>query len=252
MAKTSILRDQHTEMTNTFVAIRKKITDAQQSIRSLNAKTIKFDDQRVEAERRYDEARAKCVDLRNKVADRERDLSDVEHQIPLAKSKMHELESMYGENKHFEKVLQRTRAEVTELEKRKERVHMEAKQKAEDCWQAKQKLHKLELRIEDVDRTMEFATRRIIVAQERVSAAEAQSNTISKNYKELSKNEMENKFYEKQALVSQAKERRRISEEKAMKLSWDVEELDKQVKMYEDKMREMFSGQRELASSKIL
>jgi hypothetical protein len=63
---------------------------------------------------------------------------------------------------------------------------------------------------------------------------------------------MENKFYEKQALVSQAKERRRISEEKAMKLSWDVEELDKQVKMYEDKMREMFSGQRELASSKIL
>ena len=240
------------EMSNTFVAIRQKITDAQQAIRNLNAKTRNMDERKVEAEQRYDEARAKCVDLRNQIADRERDLSDVEHQIPLAKSKMHELESMYGENKYFEKVLQRTRAEVTDLEKRKHKVHAEAKEKAEDCWQAKQKLHKLELRIQDVDRRMEFCMRRIIVAQERIYAVEAQSNTISKNYKEPSKNEIENKFYEKQLMVSQAKERRKTSEEKAMKLSWDVEELDKQLQMYQGKMREMFSGQRELASSKLL
>ena len=239
-------------MSNTFVAIRQKITDAQQAIRSLNAKTRNLDEQRVKAEQRYGEARAKCVDLRNEIADRERDLSNVENQIPLAKSKMYELESMCGENKHFEKVLERTRAEVTDLQKRKDKVHAEAKEKAEDCWQAKQKLHKLEVRIQDVDRRMEFYMRRIIVAQERICAVEAQGNTISKNYKELSKNEIENKFCEKQMMVSQAKERRKASEEKAMRLSLDVEELDKQLQMYQGKMREMFSGQRELASSKLL
>ena len=252
MAKTNILREQRMEMSNTFVAIRQKITDAQQAIRSLNAKTRSLDERRVEAEQRYDEARAKCVDLRNQIADRERDLNDVEHQIPLAKSKMHELESMYGENKYFEKVLKRTRAEVKDLEKRKDKVHAEAKEKAEDCWQAKQKLHKLEVRIQDVDKRMEFYMGRIIVAQERISAVEAQGTTISKNYKELSKYEIENKFCEMQMMVSQAKERRKTSEEKAVKLSREAEELDQQVEMYRGKMREMFNGQRELASSKLL
>jgi chromosome segregation ATPase len=252
MAKANVLREQRMEMSNTFVAIRQKIADAQVAIRNLNVKSKDLQEQKAEADQRHDEARAKCLDLRNRIADTERDLSDAENQIPLAKSKMHELESMYGENKHFEKVLERTRKEVTDLEKRKDDVHTLAKEKAEDCWQAKQKLHKLELRVEEVDKRMEFCVRRIIVAQEKISAVDAQSTTVSKNYKEMSKNEMENKFYEKQLMVSQAKERRKASEEKAMQLSWKVEELDEQLKMYQNKMREMFSGQRELASSKLL
>lgn len=252
MAQAKLFREQRLEMSNTFVIIREKIAKAQLTINQLKKKADVLEEQKDGADQRYDEARAKCVELRNQIADKEGDLSDVENQIPLAKSKMHELESMYGENKHFEKVLERTRNEVVELEKRKDEVHKFAKEKAEDCWQAKQKLHKLELRIEDVDKRMEFCMRRIIVAQERIIAVEAQSNTISKNYQELGKSEMENKFYEKQLMVNQAKERRKASEEQAVKLSWEVEELDKQLQMYKSKMREMFNGQRELASSKLL
>ena len=251
MAKANILREQRLEMSNTFVAIRQKIADAQVAIRNLNNKTEDLNEQKAEADKRYDDAHAKCEKLRGLIADRERDLSDAENQIPLAKSKMYELESMYGENKHFEKVLERTRKEVVDVEKRKDEVHRLAKEKAEDCWQAKQKLHKLELRIEEVDKKMEFCARRIIVAQDRIAAVDAQSNVISKNYTELSKNEMENKYYEKQAMVNEAKQRRKLAEEKAMKMTWQVEELEKEVKMYQDKLREMFSGHRELSSSKL-
>ena len=251
MAKANILREQRLEMTNTFVAIRQKIADAQVAIRNLNNKAEDLKEQKVEADKRYDDAHARCEELRGMIADRERDLADAENQIPLAKSKMHELESMCGENKYFEKVLERTRREVVDVERRKNDVHRLAKEKTEDCWQAKQKLHKLELRIQEVDRKIEFCTRRIIVAQERMAAADAQSNVISKNYTELSKNEMENKYYEKQAMVSEAKQKRKVAEEKAMKLSWQVDELDKEVKMYHDKLQEMFSGHRELSSSKL-
>lgn len=252
MANVNLLREQRLEMTNTFVAIRQKIADAQLAIRKLNERTKELSDAKVDAELRYDKSAAKCFDLRSRIADLERDLWDTENQIPLAKSKMHELESMYGENKYFEKVLERTRKEVVDLEIRKNEIHSLAKENAEDCWQAKQKLHKLELRVQDVDKRIEFCTRRIIVAQEKIWAAQAQGSVISKNYTELSKTEMENKLHETQLRVSQAKERRKVSEEKAMKLSWEVEELDKQLQMYQDKMREMFSGQRDLASSKLL
>lgn len=252
MAQAKLFREQRLEMSNTFAIIRQKIAKAQLTINQLQKKADVLEEEKDHADQRYDEARAKCVELRNQIADKEGDLCDVENQIPLAKSKMHELESMYGENKHFEKALERTRNEVVELEKRKVEVHKFAREKAEDCWQAKQKLHKLELRIEDVDKRIEIYMRRIFVAQERITAVEAQSNTISKNYRELGKSEMENKFYEKQLMVSQAKERRKASEEQAMKLSWEVEELDKQLQMYRSKMREMFCGQRELASSKLL
>ena len=252
MAKAKVIHEQRLEMSNTFAAIRQKIADAQVAIRRLNKKTVDLEEQKAESDRRYEEAHAKCVQLRNQIADRERDLFDAENQIPMAKARMHELESMCGENKHFEKVLERTRKEVTDLEKRKDEVHHLAKQKAEDCWQATQKLHKLEVRSEEVDKSIDFAFRRIMVAQERISAVEAQSNTVSKNYEELSKNEMEKKCYEKQLMVSQAKERRKASEERAMKLSLEAEELERQKDMYHGKLLDMFSGQRELASSKLL
>lgn len=239
-------------MTSTFVSIRRKIADAQDAIREHNTKAKVFEEEKLDADQRTEEARAKCADLRNKIADRERDLADVENQIPLAKSKMHELKSVFGENKHFEKVLEQTRREVEVLEKRKEQVHLEAKQKAEDCWQAKQKLHSLEVRVEEVDKKIEFCMRRMIVAQEKIAAVDMQANSISTNYRESSKSEMENTFYELQLKVSGAKERRKKSEEEALQLTWDTEELGNQIKMYHNKMREMFTGQRELASSKLL
>ena len=40
---------------------------------------------------------------------------------------------------------------------------MKAKQKAEDCWQATQKLHRLEVSVEEADKRIDFCTRRIIV-----------------------------------------------------------------------------------------
>ncbi|WP_395241802.1 hypothetical protein, partial [Salmonella sp. s51933] len=92
----------------------------------------------------------------------------------------------------------------------------------------------------------------IIVAREKISVVESQSSSVSRNYQELSKDEMENKFYEWQTKVSIAKERRKKTEEHVMQLTWETEELEKQIQVYYEKMSEMFSGQRELASSKLL
>lgn len=252
MANVNILREQRMEMTNTFAAIRKKISDAQVSIRDLDFKSQEYEEQKVEAEERYELARGRCIKLRDQIADKERDLFDVENQIPLAKSRMYELESLYGENKHFEKTLARTRKEVTELETRRETIRQLVKEKNEQCWMAKQKMHKLEVRIEDVNRTIDIHMRRIIVAQDRIAAANVQSTTISKNYTEPSKNDMEGRYMEKLRMLNEAKERRKEWEEKALILSGRVEEMEKDVRMYHDKLREMFRGQRELASSKLL
>lgn len=247
-----VFREQRAELQNTFVSIRQKIADAQIAIRNHNSKTRRLEEEKKKADERFDETRTKCTELRNQIADRERDLMDVENQIPLAKSKMHELESMCGENTHFKKLLQQTRQEVEELEKLREVSHLKAKQKAEDCWQANQKLHRLEVRVEEVERRMEFAVRRIIVAQDRIAAVETQTESISRNYRQPSKNEMENNLYEMQLKVNGAKDRRKKVEEKALHLTWETEELEKQISVYRYKMKEMFSGQRELASSKLL
>lgn len=239
-------------MQHTFVAIRQKIADAQVAIRNLDAKSKCLEEEKAHANQRFVVANAKRVELREQIADRERDLSDLENQVPLAKSKMHELVSMLGENKHFEGILQQTRKEVEELQKRKETMHVVAKQKAEDCWQATQKLHRLEVGVEEADKKIDFCTRRIIVARERLAAVETQTQSVSMNYQEASKNEMENKFIEMQAKVRAAKERRKKIEERKKHLTWETEEKEKEWNMYVQKVKDMFDGQRELASSKLL
>ena len=247
-----VFREQRAEMQSTFVAIRQKIADAQVATRNLNAKAKRCEEEKAEADQRFGAAHSKCIELREQITDRERDLSDVENQVPLAKSKMHELESALGENKHFERILQQTRREVEELQKRKEAMHVKAKQRAEDCWQATQKLHRLEVSVEEAEKKIDFCTRRIIVARERLAAVDAQTQTVSMNYQQASKNEMENKFVEMQAKVSAAKERRRKIEEEEKHLTWEIEEKEMELKTYQQKVRDMFDGQRELASSKLL
>ena len=56
-------REQRAEMQSTFVAIRQKIADAQVATRNLDAKAKRLEEEKAEADRRFDAAHAKCVEV---------------------------------------------------------------------------------------------------------------------------------------------------------------------------------------------